>query len=425
MRERVRLLSGGAVWGIGLLFAVGVAATSQLEAGDKVVAEWPAWRGPTANGISTDTRAPTRWSQTENVVWKADVPGTGHSSPIVCGDRVILSTADETANTQSMVAFDRNSGKLLWNTLIHKGGQVHRHQKNTQASSTPACDGERVYITFLNGDAVWLTALDLDGHIVWQKPAGKYTTFHGYGSSPALYKSLVIVVGESKAANFIAAFEGKDGKEVWRVEREALDSFSSPLVAQVAGRDQVLLCGAIVTASFDPATGQALWKCQGPTEIIAGTVTYEGDLVFASGGYPGAATLCVRADGTGDVTGTHLVWQFPKKFYVPTPLVKDGLMYGVADDGVAYCYETAKGKLVWQQRLGGAFSSSVTLAGDLLYVPDEAGKTYVFKTGRKFELVATNDLADGGFASPTICGGRIFLRTNHQLYCIGDAGQSP
>ncbi|MGQ0634949.1 MAG: outer membrane protein assembly factor BamB family protein [Planctomycetaceae bacterium] len=385
-------------------------------------ADWPCWRGPAVNGRSADTNAPTRWSAAENIIWQTDVPGRGHSSPTLCGRHILLATADDETEVQSLLAFDRETGQPLWTTVIHTNGFVHKHEKNSHASATPACDGRRAYITFLNRDAIWVTAVDLDGSIVWQKEAGGFKTMHGYAASPALYGSLVIVASDSDGKSFLAALRSDTGEIAWKVDRPGQTSFASPIVAPVAGRDQVLLSGCEITAGYDPATGDELWRCQGPTMVIASTMTYAGDHVFTSGGFPGVGTMCIRADGTGDVTETHLVWRKARRFYVPSLLVCDDLLYGVTDDGVAHCFDATTGEQLWQQRMGPgvAFTSSPILAGDCIYACDEAGKTHVIKAGPKLERVAENDLGEGIFASPTICGGRIYLRTNKRLYCIGE-----
>lgn len=382
-------------------------------------ADWPWWRGPESNASRPGAHPPTNWSDILNVRWKSPVPGRGHSSPIVRADRVYLATADETARTQSLLAFDRQTGKPLWETTLNTGGQDHAHAKNTQASATPACDGERVFITFLNAQKVWLSAVDLDGKKLWSVDVGPFETMHGFSASPALHQSLVIVSADSQRGGFIAAVNRKSGEIVWRTQRAAETSFSSPIVARIAGKDQILMQGGNSVDSFNPETGERIWwYTGGPAETTSGTVTYEGDKVFVSGGYPARQTLCIRADGTGDVTKSHLVWKTSQKFYVPSLLVHDGLVYAVEDTGVAHCFQASDGKEVWVRRLGGDFSASPVLAGKFLYLVNEAGRMFVMKPGREALVVAENDLHDGGFATPAVCGEQLFIRTNHSLFCI-------
>jgi outer membrane protein assembly factor BamB len=385
--------------------------------------DWPWWRGPSGDGVSTDTRVVTEWSKTKNVVWKTAVPGRGHSSPVLWGARVFLTTADEGSQTQSVLALDRNTGKTLWTTVAHKGGLMNKHGKNSHASATSACDGERVYSVFINSDALHVTATSLDGKILWQSSPGPFRSEHGYGSSPVLYKSLVIVNGDNLSGCFIAALDRKTGKQVWKTPRKTTGrhgSYATPIVAKVAGRTQLLLHGMETMSSYDPDTGKLLWSCAGPTEVTACTVAFNDKLVFASGGYPDKEILAIRPDGSGDVTKTHVAWRSRKGVtYVPSPLYHDGHLYVVNDGGVTSCFAADTGDQVWQERLEGSFSASPVLAGGNFYVTNEAGRTFVFKAGPKFQLIAQNDLADGGFATPAIVGGQIFLRTEHNLLCIG------
>ncbi len=385
--------------------------------------DWPWWRGPTFDGKSRDERAETKFSTTENVVWKTNVPGRGHASPVLWGERLFLTTADEDAKTQSMLALDRKTGKLLWDTVVYKGGFPRKYGKNTHASATPACDGERVYGVFVNHDGLHVTATDLKGKIVWQKEAGSFTSEHGYGSSPVLYRSLVIVSADSMKDNFLAALDRESGKVVWKIERKTTGkhgNYATPIVANLAGKPQLILNGMGETSSYDPETGKRLWWCEGPAEVTACTVAISDKLVFSTGGFPEKELLAIRADGKGDVTNSHIAWRSKVGVtYVPSPLYHDGRLYVVNDGGTALCYEAESGKITWQERLGGNFSSSPVLVGDRLYVGSEAGKVFVLKAGPKFELLATNDMGDGIFATPAVCGGRIYLRTTRTLYCIG------
>jgi outer membrane protein assembly factor BamB len=386
--------------------------------------DWPWWRGPALDGTSRDQKAPTTWSTRKNVVWKAKVPGRGHSSPIVIGNRVILTTADEDAKKQLILALDRKTGKPLWTRVAHEGGLPRKYPKNSHASATPACDGERVFSAFVSSGGLHLTATDLDGNIRWQKKAGDFSSEHGYGSSPILYKSLVIVNGDSLRGCFIAALDRKDGTVIWKTERPTTGrhgSYATPVIATLAGKPQLIMTGMGEVSSYNPATGKLIWSCAGPAEVTACTAAWSENLVFATGGFPEKNLLAIRADGTGDVTESHIAWRTGKGVtYVPSPLYHAGRLYVVNDAGVATCYEARSGKIIWTDRLAGTFSSSPVLVGDRLYVANEAGRSYVLKTGPKFEVVATNDLDGRILATPTVCGGKIFLRTDEQLYCIGE-----
>jgi hypothetical protein len=381
--------------------------------------DWPWWRGPGHNGLAVGA-APLVWNGSQNVRWKADVPGQGHGSPCVFGPHVFLATSDEGAQTQSLLCYDRETGTPRWTCQVHQGGFMHKHRDNTHASATPACDGKRVYCVFMVQDGVWASAVDFEGHIVWQKKVGDFVSMHGYGSSPALYKSLVIVQGDNSGGGFLAALHAETGEFAWKTRRANADNFGTPVVAHVAGRDQLLINGQSQVASYNPATGESLWTSEGPSEYAANTVAWNDELVFAAGGYPETAVMAIRADGSGQV-----VWRIDRmKAYVPSPLLLGDRLLVVQDNGVANLLDAASGEKLWGdgERLGGNFYASPVAAGDHVYVPDRDGMVHVFKAGAKFVSVSENFLANGGDASPAICDGQIFLRTTSRLYCIGEPG---
>jgi outer membrane protein assembly factor BamB len=389
--------------------------------------DWPWWRGPDRNGIAAaDQTPPLTWSQTENVLWKAPVPGRGHGSVTVVGDQVFLATADEQADKQIVLCFDRNTGKELWQTVVHDGGIERKgNKKASQASGTLACDGERLFINFLNNGAAYTTALSRGGEQIWQTKISDYVVHQGYGSSPAIYESLVIVSADNKreGGGAIAGMNRATGEVVWRHARPATPNYPSPIILKVAGRDQVFLTGCDFVSSFAPLTGEKLWEIEGATtECVTSTVT-DGNIILTSGGYPKNHMAAVRADGSGEV-----VWENNVRVYVPSMLIHDGTIYGVTDAGVAMCWEAATGKERWKGRLGGTFSSSPVMVGEHIFVINEAGEGFVFKADpAKFELVAENQLGNEVFATPTICGSRIYMRVAEQqgdvrqemLYCIG------
>lgn len=407
---------------------IAVLATSVAPAAEPFLPEvaqtdWPWWRGPTLDGKSRDQTAPTKWSPSENVAWKVPVPGRGHSSPILWGDRVFLTTADEAAQTQRVLAFDRKTGKALWDTVAHAGGFEAKHEKNSHASATSACDGERVFSVFVNSGALHVTATDLDGKIVWQRNAGPYTSQHGNGSSPVLYKKTVIVVADSMKGSFLAALDRATGEIVWKIDRPVTGrngSYESPVVATIAGKPQLIIQGTRVVTSYDPDTGKVLWTCEGPAEVTGCTPAVDDSTVYATGGFPEREVVAIRADGSGDVTRTHVKWRSKKGVtYIPSPLYHAGRLYIVNDTGVATCFNAKSGREVWSERLGGAFTSSPVLVGDLIYVTSEDGKTYVLKTGDKFEQVAVNAIGEGVLTTPAVAGSHIYLRTATNLYCLG------
>jgi hypothetical protein len=393
------------------------------------VADWPWWRGPNSSGVAADGQSPpTRWSADENVVWKTAVPGRGHSSPIVIGESVLLTTADEARQTQSVICYARNGGKELWQTVINKGGFAEKiHNKNTHASPTLAYDTERIFAAFNNHDGVQLAALDEAGKILWKRRASAFIPNQykfGYAPSPLLHQQLVIIASDFDGeGSSLAAFDRETGREVWRTPRPKQTSYSSPIIARVAGRDQLLISGCGQVVSYDPANGKPLWRCDGPAKATCGTMVWDGDLVFASGGYPEKETLAIRADGSAEV-----VWRNQERCYEQSMLAHDGYLYALNDTGIALCFHAKTGELQWKERLGGPVSASPTLSGGNIYASNEKGTTFVFRADpQQFTLIAKNQLGDESFASPVIVDSQIFLRIadsrggkrEETLYCIG------
>lgn len=387
--------------------------------------DWRGWRGPDHNGIA-DARQnlPLHWTETENVLWKAKVPGRGHASPTVVGNRVLLPTADETNEIQSILCYDRHDGRQLWKVDVHSGGLERRgHQKSSQASSTLASDGERIFANFLHDGAIYTTALGLDGKQIWQTKVSEFVTHQGFGSSPAVYRSLVLVSTDNKGGGVVAALDRRDGKIVWQQSRPKQPNYTSPAILNVAGRDQVVLAGCDHISSFDPLSGRRLWEIAGSTTECVGSIVTDGTLVFASGGYPDKLTVAVRGDGSGEIA-----WQNNVQTYVPSMLVYDRHLYTVTDGGVALCWESATGEERWKSRLGGTFNSSLVLVGDRILAANQEGDAFVFQADpTKFELLAKNHLGEDVFATPTVCGGTIYLRVAQRsgdlrqewLYAIG------
>ena len=396
--------------------------TAELKLGEN---DWPWWRGPFRNGHAIEQSVPLHWGPDQNIVWKTSLPGQGHGSPTVVGDRIFLACADEDRRTQSIICLSRKDGRLLWKTQVHRGGWEGRiHARNTQASPTIACDGERVFIPLMHKEQIWLTALDLDGERVWQKRLSSFDSHWGYSSSPLIYENLVIVVADHHGGGRLAAFNRADGKQVWQVERPKMPNYASPVVYTLAGKDQLILPGCDMIAGYHPRSGRLLWSSPGISTVeTIGTAVADGNRVYASGGYPKSETACVKADGSGE-----LVWRNSTKVYAPSLLANRGYLYSMTDNGIAWCWDAATGQRMWREKEGGNFNASPTLVGERIYIPSEEGKTLVFSaTPSGFELLAENQLGEEVWASPTICGNRIYLRVVHRegsqrrevLYCIG------
>jgi outer membrane protein assembly factor BamB len=388
--------------------------------------DWPWWRGPTRDGIAAaGQKLPLKWSDSENIVWKVPVPGRGHGSATVVGDQVFLAAADHEREIQSVLCYDRQTGKLLWQTEVHRGGFTTKgNKKASLASSSVACDGERIFINFLNNDAVYTTALSRDGKKLWQTKVSDFLIHQGFGSSPAVYQGLVLAAADHRGAGAVVGMDRATGTVVWKYERPKTPNYTSPIILPVAGRDQCLMTGCDRVTSLDPLTGKQLWDIEGSTTECVTSIVSDGQLVFTSGGYPRNHVAAVRGDGSGEVA-----WQKNTRVYVPSMLVKDGYLYAVLDSGVAVCWKSDSGKEIWQGRLGGTFSASPVLADDRIFATNEKGQTFIFRaTPDGFHLLGENQLGDEVMATPTICGGRIYQRVAHHaggkrqemLYCIGD-----
>ncbi len=386
--------------------------------------DWPWWRGPMRNGAADPNQSPPiEFDSQSNVAWKTEVPGRGHGSPTVWGDQVFLATCDEETGTQMVVCYDRKSGAQLWTNRVHESGGMMKNKKGSAGSSTPACDGERIYVSFPNANALFTTAISLDGRTAWQERISSYVVHQGFGASPALYQNLVIVTSDNKGGGAIAALDRQSGEVVWKRERPNLPNYPSPVLVNVAGKDQIIMVGCDQVVSYDPMTGETNWQVEGATtECVTSTLT-DGNLVYTSGGYPRNHMSAIRADGSGE-----LVWENKSRLYVPSLVFRDGYLYGVLDAGIAMCWNAATGEEMWKGRLGGTFSSSPVLVGQQIFVANESGEFFVFAASpTQFELLSKNKLGDQVFATPTIVDSRIYHRVAHfsetgqrqeWLYCL-------
>jgi hypothetical protein len=386
----------------------------------------PWWRGLAGDGsVSADQAAPVEWSDAKNVLWKVTVPGRGHGSPTVVGSHVYLPLAEPETETQSVLAVDRATGKELWRTAVHQGKFDGKgNAKSSHASSTLACDGERLFATFLNDNAIHCTALSRAGKVLWTRRVAEFVNHQGFGSSPVIYGPLVLVSADSKQiGGKVVGLDRLTGEVRWTRERPKLPNYTSPIVLNVAGRDQCVLIGCDVVESLDPLTGKVLWATAGSTEECVTTTVTDGRHIYTSGGYPKNHVAAIVADGSGKVA-----WANGSRVYVPSMVIREGYLYAILDAGVAVCWKADTGEERWKQRIGGAFTASLVLVGDKILGTDETGKTTVWKASPdKFEQVAENKLGDEAFATPTVCGGRMYhrvatvkdLQRQEWLYCVG------
>lgn len=387
--------------------------------------DWPGWRGPRGDGTSLEKNLPLRWTANENIAWKTPIPGSGHSSPVVVGDKVFLTTCLPDKKERLLLALDRDSGKILWQQVVVTAPLEQKHKLNSFASSTPATDGKHVWVSFLKYPDMVAACYDMSGNLVWKTSPGKFFSRHGFCSPPTLYKDMVILNGDQDAQAYIIALDKLTGEERWRTDRpNRTRSYCPPIIVDMAGKKQLVLSGNKCVASYDPDTGKQHWIIDGPTEQYVASLVTGGGLLFLTTGFPEYHNLAIRPDGTGNVTKTHIAWHernvpARKASYVPSPIAFDKYFYVVSDLGWLNCFEAQSGKRLWMEQLGRHHSASPVLADGHLYFSDDEGITHVLKAGPKFEVVARNPLGDECYSSPAISDGKIFVRTLHALWCIG------
>ena len=409
---------------ISALLLLGAATGARAE-------NWPNWRGPSQNGISSERDLPVAWSATRNVRWKVALPEAGNSTPVVWGDRVFLTQSLDKGKRRAVLCFARADGKQLWQREVPCSVQEKSNGENPPCSSSPVTDGEAVYANFASAGVV---AYDFQGKRLWHRDLGELHHVFGNGSSPVLYKDLLILFHGPGEPTFMIALDKRTGKTVWKQDEHALDhnlfgTWSSPVVARLNGRDELLMLmpgekvgGDGWIKSYDPATGAERWRCVGLGASIypSAVVAPEGDAIVAASGYYGPI-FAVKPGGKVDVTAAHRMWHIGGKNpqRIGSAVVAGGLVYQANADGFLECLEARTGKSVWKERLGGKLWGSLLLADGKLYVSNVEGKTFVVAAGREFKKIATNDVDEATYAALAASQGELFLRTWKHLYCIG------
>jgi outer membrane protein assembly factor BamB len=399
---------------------------------------WPQWRGPGRNGISSEKGLPVKWSRTENVAWTLAMPAFSGSTPIVWGNRIFLNVADDLKSAEAVTlhlwCVDRDKGAIVWQRPL--GGGNHQQRKQNMSTPSPVTDGTHVWV--MTGTGV-LKAFDFDGKEIWgrdiQKDYGRFGLNWGYGSSPLLHgDSLFVQVlhgMKTDDPSYLLRIDKATGKTVWRVERptsarvESPDAYTTPALLEYGDATEIVLTGGDVVTGHDPATGRELWRAKGlnPEDdpnyrIVASPVTY-GDLIIAP--TRERPLLVLKAGGRGDVTKSHLLWSFGSGPDVPTPVTDGKYVYVVNDRGIMFCLDARSGaELYGRKRLRpGTYSASPVLADDKIYLINEDGVTTVLKAGPEFLVLAENEFDDYTLSSPAVSGGRMFFRTTKFLWAIG------
>jgi len=383
---------------------------------------WPGWRGPNGDGTSSEMDLPTQWDSITNVKWKIPVPGIGHGSPIVWGDRLFMITAKAETLERILLCYDCKSGQLLWQVTVLKAPLETVNPDNNFASGTPVTDGKYVYVSFLDGENLVVAAHDFTGKQIWIQRPGTFAGPHGYDCSPTLYEDKVIVNCGSKVNAFVAALSTTDGHMIWKVPQLNVGmSYSTPIFREITGHMQMLFCGNQEVSSYNPSDGSRYWFVNGPSQEFCASPVYseKAKLVFISSSWPERHLLAIKPDGTGDVSNSHIAWKSDNgAYYVPSPIVVGDYLITTMTNGQVHCLEGATGKILWKENLGKQYPSAV-LANGLVYIPNDAGTINVIKPGTTYESVAKNSMGERMFASPAICEGKIYLRGTKNLYCVG------
>ena len=429
-----------------------------MDVAHSAAGDWPQWRGPASQGISAETGLPTSWSSTKNIAWKASLAGTGASSPIVSGGLVIVTSQIGSYSTASgsdprlarddstlaerenaigrsdsadgklylvVEAFQRSDGRRLWEyKTAATGERPDVHEKHNLATPTPVSDGKHIYAWFGNGQVV---AIDMKGREVWKRHLGQeYGSFlnqWGHGSSPALYKDLLILLCDHQPVSYLLALDAGTGKERWKVDRgSGRVSHSTPVVVSGPRADELIVNSSARIDAYDPTNGQLLWHAGSERQTpIPSAVSHDGT-IYLSRGYRNSDILALRTGGRGDVSVSHLLWRLPNGgSYAPSIVQYQGLLYMTNEVGVVTCAAADTGTALWKERLGGIFFASPVAADGKIYLLSETGEMYVLRAGRKAEVLAKNDLGERFLASPAISDGMIFLRADRTLFAIAEA----
>ena len=420
--------------------------------------DWPQWRGPASQGISTSTGLPAEWSATKNIAWKAALGGTGTSSPIVIGNLVVVTSqigsyaeaggndphlarddrnlsAKENAIGKSkssdgkvllaVTAFSRVDGKKQWQYQTEATGErPELHEKHNLATPTPVSDGKNIYAWFGNGQVV---ALDMTGREIWKRHLGKdYGSFlntWGHGSSPVIYKNMLILLCDHRPVSYLLALNTLTGEQKWKVDRGSdRVSHSTPVVIAGPRGDELIVNSSVRIDAFDPASGKPLWHAGSDRQTPIPSAVFHDGTIFLARGYRNSDILALRPGGTGDVSTSHLRWRLANGgSYVPSIVQYQGLLYMTNEVGVVTCADAETGTAVWKHRLDGIFFASPVAADGKIFMQSETGEMFVLRAGRKAEVLAKNDLGERFIASPAIADGQIYLRGDWTLFAIAES----
>lgn len=431
-------------------------------AGAAMAGDWPQFRGPSASGVGDGAEPPVHWDaiKNTNVVWKTEIPGLSVSSPVVWGDRVFVTTAISTDAKQSLrtglfgdtdsvidnsphqwkvLALDKKTGKILWEQMAHEGTpKTKRHPKSSQASPTPATNG-KVVVAYFGSEGLF--AYSTDGKLLWKKDVGLQNagwffdpeSEWGAASSPVIHKNTVILQCDRQKDSFIAAYDLKDGKELWRTARAEIPAWGTPTIVQGKDRAEVVTNATKAIRGYDADTGKELWTLGPNSEVTCTTPVSAHGLIFVTAGYPPVQPIyAIKVGSSGDLTlkdgkqsSDAIAWSTQRGgVYLPSPIVYGDHLYTVNNNGILTAYEAKSGKRIYQQRVGegGAFTASPIAAAGKLYIATEDGDVYVVKAGPQYELIAKNPVGEAILATPALAGDLLIVRGAKHLFAIAESG---
>lgn len=424
-----RIASSFALTVLSVAFALNACATN-----------WPNWRGPNGDGSSPETDLPMKWSETENIRWRVDLPDHGNSTPIVWGDKIIVTQAIEQDHFRSTMAFDLKTGKQLWQSGTIYDQEESTHDDNPYCAASPVTDGKTIVSTY---GSAGVFAYDLDGNELWQRDLGPQVHIWGNASSPVIHGDTVYLYHGPGVHSALYALSLKNGGTRWKIDlpeptpTERFDgfagsgpgvvgSFSTPVIATFNGKEQLVISLPEQLRAFDLSDGKELWHCDGLNPLIYTSPVLYGDKILTYGGFSGAGML-VQPKGSGDITKTARLWHEPraKKGRLGTGVIKDGLYFHINMDGIAECIDVATNEQVWLERLpamgakGDSWSSAL-LVGDLVYLVNQAGEVHVLRASREYEVVASNAVREKTNSTLIVAGNALILRTHEGLWCISE-----
>lgn len=402
---------------------------------------WPMFRGPSGQGISSETNLPTQWSTTSNIAWKANIPGEGWSSPIIWDNQIFLTYTLDKGASCHIISIDRTTGATLWDTETFKQSPGRKEGRNSYATPTPVTDGQHVYAFFAGGGAA---GLDFSGKLIWKNTDNSFYSQHGLAASPILYKDLVLMPWDHNVKGgpepklgwqipwdkaYVLALDKKSGHERYRAMRGmSRIGHMTPRIVNVDGKPQLVSAAGDIIEGFDPDTGQRIWWVQTGGEGVTPSPVFGNGVVFSSTGFPTPvgnkeihpAIQAFRLGGQGDVTRTNFIWEQRKDVpMIPSLLLVDHLLYSIKENGILQCLDAADGNVIYRQRLDGNFSASPLFADGRIYLINDAGLTTIIQPGREFKQIGQNNLDEPAQAGIAVANHQLFIRTASHLYCIG------